>query len=335
MYLDHPTEFELSEQLREFEAGLQGCKLHETARIGLAGANHLDVGDPFPKVESHDAYLYGVLATPTDIKDRRSDFFSVQFVVSETMAVITLWGPTEVAQSRSTELFAKLCSDQPSEVQASWSTSEDPGDVFVRVSRVIVSDLQVLVTSLHDAVQRELSEVESALFNEQYQSMSAEASHKYQTISELKFEILSIESLIVETQHVFHAISYGQVLIEPPYASGKSRLSPFSSDQRIWIQDLLMRARSLKAQRDGLEDEVRLLYERLESLETRRQTAAQMRFAAVASILLLPALIVGFFGQNFDINPWTGAKHSWEISAALLGALALAQFAYFKKKKWL
>lgn len=96
-----------------------------------------------------------------------------------------------------------------------------------------------------------------------------------------------------------------------------------------------MRARSLKAQRDGLEDEVRLLYERLESLETRRQTAAQMRFAAVASILLLPALIVGFFGQNFDINPWTGAKYSWVISAGLLGALALAQFAYFKKKKWL
>jgi Mg2+ and Co2+ transporter CorA len=96
-----------------------------------------------------------------------------------------------------------------------------------------------------------------------------------------------------------------------------------------------MRARSLKAQRNGLEAEVRLLYERLESLENRRQTAAQMRFAAVASILLLPALVVGFFGQNFNINPWSDASWSWEISAGLLAILAAGQWMYFKAKKWL
>jgi magnesium transporter len=141
--------------------------------------------------------------------------------------------------------------------------------------------------------------------------------------------------MIAETRNVFDAISSGRVLIRPPFTSGKTETPPFASDQRIWLEDLLMRSRSLKAQRDGLEEEVRLLYERLESLETRRQTAAQMRFAAVASILLLPALIVGFFGQNFEINPWTDARWSWEISAAVLAVLAFVQFGYFKRKKWL
>ena len=335
VYLDHPTDSELLPKLREFEAGLRGKTLHETARLGLTGRNPLDVREPFPKVESHDAYLYGVLATPTDIEDGRSDFFSIQFVVSEVMAIIILWGPNEIARTRSTELFGKISSDYSTSALSNKTTNEDPGDVIVRLARVIVGDLQTLVSTLHEAVQRELAEIESALFNERYQSMSAEASRKYQMISRLKFEVVSIESMIAETQNVFNAISSGRVLIRPPFTSGKSETPPFSSDQRIWIEDLLMRARSLKAQRDGLEEEVRLLYERLESLETRRQTAAQMRFAAVASILLLPALIVGYFGQNFEINPWTSAKWSWEISAGVLAFLALVQFAYFKKKKWL
>jgi uncharacterized MAPEG superfamily protein len=83
-----------------------------------------------------------------------------------------------------------------------------------------------------------------------------------------------------------------------------------------------MRVRSLKAQRDGLKEEVRLLYERLESLGTRRQTAAQMRFAEVASTFLLPALVVGYVGQNCEINPWTDAEWSWQISAVIFVILA-------------
>ena len=177
-------------------------------------------------------------------------------------------------------------------------SEEDPGNAVVRIARVIVEDLQQLLTRLHAAVQVEMTEIESAIFHKQYQSMSEKAGQKYEQISRLKFEILSIASIIAETQNVFKAISNGDVVIRAPFVSRESDVPPFSSDQRIWIADLLMRARSLKAQRNGLEAEVRLLYERLESLENRRQTAAQMRFAAVASILLLPALVVGFFGQK-------------------------------------
>ena len=73
---------------------------------------------------------------------------------------------------------------------------------------------------------------------------------------------------------------------------------------------------------------------RLQHAVSASRAAAQMRFAAVASILLLPALIVGFFGQNFEINPWAKFSMSWEVSATALGAIALTQYVYFKKKKW-
>jgi Mg2+ and Co2+ transporter CorA len=91
----------------------------------------------------------------------------------------------------------------------------------------------------------------------------------------------------------------------------------------------------VKAQRADLEAEVKLVYDRLESLENQRQTVAQMRLGAVASILLLPALIVGFFGQNFNVTPWDDFRFSWEINAAVIIVSAAAQFVYFKRKKWL
>ena len=332
--LYHPSSIEVAEFLDIFERGLVNGKIHITARHGLSGKDELALIEPFPKIESHDAYLYGVLATPTNIEDGLSNFFNVQYLISEKMALVVFRGPEEGAPSRSKDLFARIKKTAEKNEDPNIETQAEPGDVFVQISRVIVDDLQVIVSRLSEAANKEMVRIESALFDETYQSMSSDATETYLKIRRLKFEILSIAPTISETQNVFKAISDLKVIIQAPFTTSNMNTAPFSSDQRIWINDLLMRTRSIKSQRSGLEQEVRLLYERLESLENRRQTAAQMRFAAVASILLLPALIVGFFGQNFEINPWTNSSISWEISAIVLSAIALTQFVYFKKKKW-
>ena len=300
----------------------------------MLGDDEVAFMEPFPKIESHNAYLYGVLATPTDIEDGQSNFFNIQFLISEKMALVVLWGPVEGALSRSKDLFSKINKTTKENLNSDQVVEDEPGDIFVQIARVIVDDLQVLITRLNRAANKEMVRIESALFDESYQSLSSDTTKTYQRIRRLKFEILSIAPTISETQNVFKAISEQKVVIQPPFTNSNIDTAPFSDEQRIWIEDLLMRTRSLKAQRSGLEQEVRLLYERLESLENRRQTAAQMRLGAVASILLLPALIVGFFGQNFEINPWTNSAISWEISAIVLGFIAAVQFAYFKRKRW-
>ncbi len=334
VFLDHPSDAELNNALTTFEQSLANSKVHTTARWGLSGRDDLGFTEPFPKIESHDSYIYGVLATPTDIDDGRSEFFNIQFVMHEQMSLVVLWGPDSDSQIRSKDLFNRMSSLQSVTTREGNVLINEPGDVFVQVAQVIVQDLQSLLTRLHRSAHKETTQIESQLFDDEYQSMSRSTSDTYRRIRRLKFEILSIAPTINETQNVLKAIYDKKVLLRPPFRIEDRDTSPFSKDQRIWVDDLLMRTRSLKAQRNGLEQEVRLLYERLESLENRRQTAAQMRFAAVASILLLPALIVGFFGQNFEINPWANAKWSWEISAITLAILAISQFVYFKRKKW-
>ena len=334
VFLDHPSDAELNNALTTFEQSLANSRVHTTARWGLSGRDDLGFTEPFPKIESHDSYIYGVLATPTDIDDGRSEFFNIQFVMHEQMSLVVLWGPDSDSQIRSKDLFNRMSSLQSVTTREGNVLINEPGDVFVQVAQVIVQDLQSLLTRLHRSAHKETTQIESQLFDDEYQSMSRSTSDTYRRIRRLKFEILSIAPTINETQNVLKAIYDKKVLLRPPFRIEDRDTSPFSKDQRIWVDDLLMRTRSLKAQRNGLEQEVRLLYERLESLENRRQTAAQMRFAAVASILLLPALIVGFFGQNFEINPWANAKWSWEISAITLAILAISQFVYFKRKKW-
>ena len=299
VFLDHPSNSQLNVALDDFERNLTNRKVHATARKGLLGEDKLGFTEPFPKIESHDSYIYGVFATPTDIEDGQSEFFNIQFVMHERMSLVILWGPENYAHTRSKELYDRISRSKSEITRPVNGARQEPGDIFVQVALVIIEDLQMLISRLHRAVSKEMTQIESHLFDDEYQSMSARTTETYRRIRRLKFEILSIGPTIAETQNVFKAIDDRKVGIQSPFTAEDKGTAPFSADQRIWIDDLLMRTRSLKAQRTGLEQEVLLLFERLESLENRRQTAAQMRFAAVASILLLPALIVGFFGQKF------------------------------------
>ena len=334
VFLQHPSPSELEIAIQRFEQNLSIGGLHITALQGLQGNNDLAFSEPFPKIESHDTYLYGVFATPTDIADGHSRFFNIQLVINNKMALVVLWGSDASAAGRAEDLFSRIKETANAPTISSSGSIAEPGDIFVRIARVICEDLQFLILTLNKATAKEMIRIESRLFDKEYQSMSNDTTETYKRIRRLKFEILSIAPVINETRNVFRAITDREVLIRAPFTNDDYDGVPFTADQRIWINGLLMFTRSLKAQREGTEQEVRLLYERLESLESRHQTAAQDRFTAVASILLLPSLIVGFFGQSFEFTPWSDLRESWMISILALSFIATVQYIYFKKKKW-
>ena len=156
IFLDHPSPSELEAAILGFEQNLSTGKLHITARKGLNGRNELAFTEPFPKIESHDTYLYGVLATPTDIDDGQSKFFSIQFVVNEQIALVVLWGSDEHVAGRARDLFSRISETANAQQESSPLSQGDPGDIFVRIARVICEDLQVLITRLNKATAKEM-----------------------------------------------------------------------------------------------------------------------------------------------------------------------------------
>ncbi len=326
--LTHPTAEQLAAAIAEFEGTCGSERLHPAAIRGLSHMDERSTAEPFPKVESHGSYVFGVLATPTDVSDAKSEYFNVHFVVNEHAAITVLWGPPDAPEHRLIELQSRISREFSDNVP-----ENAPGDVVVQIAEVVIEDLENVLWDLRRRVSEELTELESELFDEATNTNSIDSSEKHQAASLLKFEILSMKTTVEETKNAFSSIVLGQVELGP-YPDGSLR-PPFTHKQQIWFNDLLMRARSIKAQRADLEAEIRLVYDRLESLEGQRQTIAQMRLGAVASILLLPALIVGFFGQNFNVTPWDDFRYSWEINAVVLFGIAAVQFVYFKRKKWL
>jgi len=248
--------------------------LHITARRGTAGGNDLAFTQPFPKVESHDTYLYGVFSTPTDIDDGQSKFFNIQFVVNEQIALVVLWQSEKNTEKSAKELFTRISQAGNSDEFFVSNAYSEPRNIFVRIARVICEDLQMLVSHLNRATTGQMVRIESELFDKQYQSLSANTTETCQRIRRLNFEIMSIAPVINETQNLLKELTEREVTIRPPSTIDNGDNASFSAEQRIWINDLLMSTRSLKAQREGIEQEVRLLYERLELLENRRQAAA-------------------------------------------------------------
>lgn len=335
MQFTHPTAEQLTAAIAEFEASCDDKHVHPSALRGLFNESDRLSTEPFPKVESHGSYVYGVLATPTDVSDSKSEYFNIHFVANETAAITVLWGPEFTSENeamlrpRRDEMSRRIAREFNDNVP-----EYAPGDVLVQIAEVVVEDLENVLWELRLKVAKELTELEGELFGDQLgSSSSSESVDRYRNVALLKFEILSMKTTVEETKNTFAAIARGESMLGP-YPDG-SRREPFSHDQQIWFNDLLMRSRSVKAQRADLEAEVKLVYDRLESLENQRQTVAQMRLGAVASILLLPALIVGFFGQNFNVTPWDDFRFSWEINAAVIIVSAAVQYVYFKRKKWL
>lgn len=322
--LVHPTQAELDDAFQLFESSCASGKLHDVARRGLSNSDVRLRTEPFPKVEMHDSYVYGVLASPTDVEDAKSEYFNIHFVVNASMALTVVWGVDETDAERRLSLSERI----------SFTSSEEnsesaPGECIVRIATVVIEDLENVLTDLHGHANLELEELERELFNlDGLSESSADIAERYQKVSLLKFEILSMNTTVEETKNVLFVLDQLDAV----------RLTPgvlFSPNQQISMNDLLMRSRSLKAQRADLEDEVRLIFDRLESIENQRQTEAQLRLGSVASILLLPALIVGFFGQNFNDNPWSDTDWAWMVNAGGLAAIAASQFIFYKRKKWL
>lgn len=326
--LTQPTAEQLAAAIAEFESTCDNHRLHPTAIRGLSQIDARLSAEPFPKVESHGSYVFGVLTTPTDISDAKSEYFNVHFVVNEKAAITVLWGPVDAPEDRLRSLEARIAREFSDNVP-----ENAPGDVVVQIAEVVIEDLENVLWDLRLKVTEELRELEAELFDEATNTNSINSAEKHRDASLLKFEILSMKTTVEETKNAFTSIVAGHVELGP-FPDGTVR-PPFSRQQQIWFNDLLMRARSIKAQRADLEAEIRLVYDRLESLEAQRQTIAQMRLGAVASILLLPALIVGFFGQNFNVTPWDDFRYSWEINAVVLIGVSSVQFTYFKRKKWL
>ena len=65
------------------------------------------------------------------------------------------------------------------------------------------------------------------------------------------------------------------------------------------------------------------------------QNEVMKRLAAVAGLLLLPTFIVGLYGQNLKGSPEMGWSWGYTFSWILIVVTTIAQFLWYRRKRWL
>lgn len=323
--LANPEHAELIGWFKSNEAeDLQFDRLHPVAQAAIENCDR-QFSDPFPRVEVHGHYVFGMLATPTSVEDERSDFCVVHFLASLEQVVT-------IVRSRPAFDVSGLTRKIEDAAGVFEKGERSIGLAIAKVAEIFVTHLENGLELLRTSIQADLEKVTVESKQIPSNADPDELAELYRRTALYKTEIVSLATVVMETKNVFKEIAADAVDVRSENATHEDVFPP---RVEIWIKDLLMRTRHLTAIRNNLESDLDLMFERFQEIQNTQQTATSRKITGVLSILLLPQLIAGYFGQNFDGTPGYRQELGWFYSLVFIVLVSVGQFLWFKKKKYL
>ncbi|MFM7148197.1 MAG: CorA family divalent cation transporter [Actinomycetales bacterium] len=302
-------------------------EFHDTVEeaLGLASGEQVVDHDglfvsPFPFLHSHGSYLCGLLATPTSVADGNPEFTSLFVVATPTqLLTVILDPPTTYAGPFGQRLLNRR------ETHLLSNTS-DVGESLLMVLRDNVTSLNFGLRELTQDVEH-YEEVLRNFSRTKRSDLSAVLGIIESYLLKLRVEIGSLRTVVTETARIVETIADNSFAMECP-------VGVFDRRHEITARNLAMQAARTVAIRDRLERDIAAMLDKCEQLRDKVLVDATHWFGAMAALLLVPSLIVGFYGQNvsFPERHWAFGHG---FSTALVIGLGAALYAYFKRRGWL
>jgi thioredoxin reductase (NADPH) len=270
----------------------------------LAPAQHAD--EPRPKLESHGDYVFGVLLVPIVATGENVLFYQeVDLIVTREILVTV----------RKTPENGRAPWD-PGPAQEACRTEES----IAMVAYHLVDDVAERFLDLVDDLNEEIDELEDHV--EDWGSDRIRI-----RLSGLRHDLLHIRRTLAPTRDAIREVVDNRIEFAGDEVFTHDVELNFGNayDKLLRAADNLELARDLVA---GVRD-----YH--QSMIANEQNEVMKRLTAIASILLLPTLIVGLYGQNFDRIPELGWSWGYYWSLGLIAISTVAQLAFFRWKRWL
>ena len=324
--LINPNENQVTNAVNEFDSLLSnGSSIHPVALSRLKNPRH-EFSNPFPRIESHDDYLFGVLATPTSLLDGEDLFITLTFIASfEKLIVVVRWSQIDPIDTQNQPFLDSLIS-----LPKSFSSC---GDFLVLMLDELINDLEYKIEIAHEQIDSEFRLLRESDYTVGEDLSKDMMDDLYGSASKYRIDILGFQTTVEETQRVLEDIAKDRVDLKPKNPT--SQLEFFPKHLEIEVSDLVFRVRHLVLLRRSLETTLSFSFSKFEKMRDELQTSAQHKIAAIASIMLLPTFIVGLFGQNFRFGEELEQHWGLAISSALIVLTTIAQYFYFKRNKWL
>ncbi|TML27881.1 MAG: magnesium transporter CorA family protein [Actinobacteria bacterium] len=271
----------------------------------LAPARHAD--EPRPTLQAHGDYIFGVFLLAIPVPDENRVFYQEIDVVltHDVLVTVSKTPPGEAPYD-------------PRPVRESCQPDDEAGMMLYR----LVDDIAEHYLDLVDALDDEIDELEDGV-----EAAAAELTRN--RLSELRHDLLHIRRTLAPTRDAVRRIVDNVIEVD----EGRE---VFPHDVEIAFNsayDKLLRAI------DGLElsrDLIASVRDYLLAKIANDQNEVTKRLTAIASLLLVPTFIVGLYGQNFlhhfpEIHWQYGYVWSW----ALILATTIAQFVWFRRRRWI
>jgi magnesium transporter len=286
--------------------------LHEPSEQELAtveeefGLHPLAVEDAFtahqrPKLERYEHTLFLTLKSLWYVDESDAvETGEINMFVGDDFVITVRHGSGSELHSARRDLEAKttVLTHGPSAV------------VYAVCDRVVDGYLTVM-----DALEEDVDEVETSVFSAQRTSDSAR-------IYTLKREIAEARRAVLPLREPMRRFATGAV----PGIDEKS--APF-------FRDVLDHLNRVAETVDGLDQLLSTAFDAHLAQISVQQNEDMRKISAGAAIVVVPTLIAGVYGMNFEHMPELSWTYGYPFAIALMAGLCLILWVWFKRSGWL
>jgi magnesium transporter len=261
--------------------------------------------EPRPVLESHGAYVFGVLVAARPLPDENRVMYAEVDVVATPGVVVTV-------------RKSPAAGHEPFDVSALHAAIDQGVGAGELVHRLVDEIRESFFQSI-DAVYAEIEELEDAL--ETWPSAQVR-----RRLAELRHELLHSRRTIAATRAAVRRVLDGRVEVgeHALFPPDVERLFSDTYETLVRATEELDIARDLLA---GVRDHH-------QSMVVEGQGEVAKKLTVIASLVLVPSFIVGFYGQNFE-SAFDDPQWSLGFSTGLIVVSTLVQLAIFRWRRWI
>lgn len=276
-------------------AGLHESDLGQLRAPGAAGR---------PRLAAHRDHIVGVLLVAVAVPAEDDVFYQEIDVVLTRDRLLTVRKSTPGRTPY-----------EPEETRTSGHPGDSPAVCFYRLA----ADVAERYLDLVDDLEVEIGELEDHV--EEW-----DPERVRERLRRLRHQILHVRRTLAPMRDAFRAVADGRIDLE-----GDELFTRDLEHEFAGVHDTLMRAA------DGLELAHDLLATTRDYLQAKiasDQNEAAKRLTVIATVLLLPTVIVGIYGQNFEHVPELGWGFGYYYSLGVIAAAMLGALAFFKWRRY-
>jgi len=335
----------LNENLSEYIKEILGIEVHPAALRHLSG-DSIRNRIPFPRLEKHEGYLFGIAYIPSNTENPSADFDAIIFAANHDSVVARII-EFDDKENTSTLLWDDL-KPKLSNVNSEDSTA-DGGEfilnLFRETTNLLWEDAENIRTFLDEKLDMdegaerlaigEIGARHDRLNQKERQALLRELNKLSPTMSIISTEMNQMKRVANESEAILRALCNDEDQNDLRVDLSGQRRDLFTKDLEIYLRDTWELCRTLVATLDEIESLIDEANKSINLLTDQENVYASRATGAIAAALLAPSFLVGLWGMNFSSMPELNWKFGYLFAVGFMLSVGFIILLAFKKRKWI